>query len=391
MTNILRAPVIGILALVFWGVLPGEAQHRVIAQDRSLPNPQAEASSRGMYESLEPAALWSSGVPAASGVGWSGLPAEQIAGESLSLFGEHAGKDRAADLVQPAGYDELLFEQNQLTDQLSSGRLPGHTLTPTVPAPGETPWLRWKSTSFMATWLPGSGDDYGVSDLSARVSLSSPRIPFVSATPNYQMTILDGPNQTDVSSTLHRASVSFMGMLPLSQRFIAQAIVTPGIASDYQNMSSQAFRTTGMGFLIFMPSPQLQWMFGVVYLDREDVSLLPAVGLTWSPNDRTKLELIFPRPRLMRMISEQGDRSQWAYLAAEFGGGSWAIERTDGSNDIVTLRDYRLLAGLEYKMPAGRSWFYEGGLVIGREIEYVSGVGDFRQDPTILLRAGVTF
>ena len=318
--------------------------------------------------------------------------------EALSLEGEEfADQDPARPIVEIA-YDELLFDQNQLTDRQPPGMLPGPPREALAEGEcldlaGETvkPWIRVKSTSLMGTWLPGSGDDFGLTDFSARVSLKSPRIPFLSLTPNYQVTFLNGPDQTDVPGTLHRASLTFMGFLPISKKWVGQAIVTPGIATDYDNMSSQAFRTTGMAFLIYMPSPQLQWMFGVIYLDREDVSLLPAAGLTWNPDERTRLELIFPRPRIMKKIYDYGDRSQWYYLAAEFGGGSWAVERTSGANDVVTLRDYRLLAGMEYKMPEDRSWYWEVGLVLGREIEYVSGIGDYRQDPTVILRTGITF
>ncbi len=146
-----------------------------------------------------------------------------------------------------------------------------------------------------------------------------------------------------------------------------------------------------MGMVIFAQSERFQWIFGVIYLDREDISLLPMAGLNWSPNERTRYEFSFPRPRYLRQLRQQGEQEQWWYLAAEFGGGSWAVERTSGQNDVVTLRDYRLITGMEYKIPQDRSWFWEAGLVFGREVEYLSNIGNFRQDPSAVLRLGVNF
>ncbi len=291
--------------------------------------------------------------------------------------------------------DRLGFQeaQNAIEDHLQAGQGPA-TPSPDPCLPLEespAPWLALKSTSLSATWLPGSGDNIGMSNVNLRAKITSPRVPFLSISPSYQMTFLNGPDSTDVPGTLHQASLGITGMLPLSKRLIAQANVSPGISSDFQNTSSESIRTSGMGMLIFAQSSELQWMFGVVYLNRDDVRLLPAVGLNWSPDARTKLELTFPRPRFLRQIAVSGETERWGYLAAEFGGGTWAIERTGGVNDVVTIRDYRLLVGMEYRQPLDRSWFWETGLVIGREVDYSSNLGSYSQDPTVFLRGGLTY
>ena len=95
--------------------------------------------------------------------------------------------------------------------------------------------------------------------------------------------------------------------------------------------------------------------------------------------------------RFLRQIAVSGETERWGYLAAEFGGGTWAIERTGGVNDVVTIRDYRLLVGMEYRQPLDRSWFWETGLVIGREVDYSSNLGSYSQDPTVFLRGGLTY
>ncbi|MCA8987190.1 MAG: hypothetical protein KDA78_06095 [Planctomycetaceae bacterium] len=255
----------------------------------------------------------------------------------------------------------------------------------------ETSWIIWKSTSVTATWVSGSGDDFGMTDVNIGGSITFPKVPFINLSPRYQMTFLDGPQTVDAPETLHRASLGIMGMYPIREKVLGQVVVTPAIASDYRNTGSESLRITGHAMAIFMPSPQLQWVLGVVYLNREDVGLLPAVGVTWSPTEDRRIELMFPRPRALQRIAKDGERETWMYLAAEFGGGSWAVERASGADDVITIRDYRLLAGLEYKLPENKSWFWEYGLVMGREVEYSSQVGNFTQDPSFIIRGGVTF
>ncbi|TWT61145.1 DUF6268 family outer membrane beta-barrel protein [Rubinisphaera italica] len=255
----------------------------------------------------------------------------------------------------------------------------------------DTPWIKWSSTSVAATWLPGSGDRLGLFDFNIGGKIAFPTLRFLSISPRYESRILNGPQSTDVPGTLHRVAVSFMGMMPLREKVFGQLMVTPGVSTDFHNTGSDSLRVTGHLLAIYAPSAQLQWMFGVVYLNREDVSLLPAVGLTWSPDDEQRLELVFPRPRYMYRLSKDGDNERWGYLGAQFGGGSWAIERANNTDDVVTLSDYRLMAGIEYQRPNNREFFWETGVVFSRSVEYTSGIGDYNPDPTMLIRAGSKF
>jgi len=253
------------------------------------------------------------------------------------------------------------------------------------------PWIKLKSTSIAATTLPGSGDDFGITDFSVGMKIGSPRLPFLSMSPRYQMSFLHGPLTTDVPETLHRASLSIMGMMPFSPTWIGQVVINPGVASDFRNTSSDSMRVTGHALAIFMPSTETQWMFGVVYLDREDISLLPAVGVIYSPDSDLRFEVSFPRPRVLKRLSCEGENERWIYIAGEFGGGSWAVERANQTDDILTIRDYRLLGGMEFKRPENRELFWEAGLVFGRTIEYESGLGDLDQDAAFMFRGGVSF
>ncbi|MHC4181359.1 MAG: hypothetical protein ACYSWU_28000, partial [Planctomycetota bacterium] len=105
--------------------------------------------------------------------------------------------------------------------------------------------------------------------------------------------------------------------------------------------------------------------------------------------------LVFPHPRIARRIylfgSYADDVQDWLYLAGEFGGGIWAIERTSGAVDEVDYTDFRVVLGLERKVIGGLDARFEVGYVFGREVRYDSGTPGFEPADTVMLRGGVTY
>jgi hypothetical protein len=130
----------------------------------------------------------------------------------------------------------------------------------------------------------------------------------------------------------------------------------------------------------------------VVYLDRNDIPILPGAGLIWTPTPDWRLDLIFPRPRLARrLVFIPRQREDWVYLGGSLGGRTWAVERQTGIPDQLTLRDYRLFAGWERIVEGGGGAFVEAGLVFGREMEYESDPLSRSFNDAFMIRAGVSF
>jgi hypothetical protein len=111
----------------------------------------------------------------------------------------------------------------------------------------------------------------------------------------------------------------------------------------------------------------------------------------WYPNEDWKFELSAPRPRIARRFSHDDCSAHWVYVVGEFGGGTWALRRVSGLNDVATLSDYRLMIGYERKWTSGRNWLIEAGYVFSRRLEYTSQLGDTDLPSTALVRLGVTF
>lgn len=253
---------------------------------------------------------------------------------------------------------------------------------------------------FTVTELPRLGDNgLGLTTLDTSFTIGLPA-PTVNSplllTPGFGTNFVGevpGPMDPGLPGQLYEAWVQARWLTKIGERFGVDLAVAPGWYSDFVNNTSQAFRVTGHGFGAWEARDDLRIVAGVVYLDRYDVNLLPAGGLLWTPSDSQRYELIFPRPRLAWRVNESQRAAQWVYLAGEFGGNQWAVQRDSGVDDVVVYSDYRLLVGWE-RRPAdlGINWRLETGWITGRQVEYyLTDTADYQPADTFLVRLGVWY
>jgi hypothetical protein len=257
----------------------------------------------------------------------------------------------------------------------------------------------FQKLSFTGAWMPG-GDELGISDLETFAVFGLP-CPTIEAplliTPYFAVHYLDGPTTPDLPARLFDATVQFRWLpkLPFAPWFRADLAIEPGVHSDFEAGDADAFRLPGHGLAIMDWTPTRKVVFGVLYLDREDVEILPAGGLILSPNENVQLDLVFPKPKMAYRFRADGQVEWWNYVAAEFGGGPYSIRRTSPvapEQDVIIWRDYRLYFGVERKAAGGLNSRFEVGYVFGRRIEFIHGGDpDFEPDGTLLLRAGVSY
>lgn len=86
----------------------------------------------------------------------------------------------------------------------------------------------------------------------------------------------------------------------------------------------------------------LTWIFGAIALGRNDIPVVPAVGVIWQPNPGLRFELTLPKPKIAFLLVDNGPRQQWAYLGAGLNGGTWAYQRAGGIDDQVTYGEQRI-------------------------------------------------
>jgi hypothetical protein len=172
--------------------------------------------------------------------------------------------------------------------------------------------------------------------------------------------------------------------------------LTVGVYSDFHNTSGDAFRITGVGLGWLRVNSYTTFKFGVEYLDRVDVKLLPAVGVLLTPNPDLMINLYFPRPKVAQRLPRFGPFEVWSYVGGEYGGGSWAIERRPAVgprfDDQVDINDARGFIGLEWMGPKRVTGFFEIGYAFDRELLYKSDQNNkLELQDTFMLRTGLAF
>ena len=234
---------------------------------------------------------------------------------------------------------------------------------------------------------PSGADERSFGAESATAEGGDPEI--LGITPALRVDFIDAAQGIDVPDELYETGVSFFYRRTINDRLSTMAIIRPSVRSDFTT-SDNAFRLFGLGLLTWDCVPkELSLSFGAVYLDRADLPLLPAVGLTWMPRTATRLELQFPQSRLAWRLAKDGEASEtWTYLSAGIGGNTWAVTRPDGSTDELSLGDIRLLLGLDHVVDGGGGWFAEFGYAFNRHIEYQSIPAKIRLSDGIVLQAG---
>lgn len=164
-----------------------------------------------------------------------------------------------------------------------------------------------------------------------------------------------------------------------------------GVWSDFDNVNSDSIRLLGRALASVSVSPNLDILFGAVYLDRVDVKLLPAGGVYYRPTPEWDMYLVFPNPKVRKFLTAIGNSKWYGYAAGEYGGGSWTVQRQT-TEDRIDINDIRVSGGLEWETQTMIRGHIEVGYVFDREVVFVSGdPPNFRPDDTIMLRAGIDF
>jgi hypothetical protein len=268
-------------------------------------------------------------------------------------------------------------------------------------SPAKLKELMRPTFDFGAEWY-GESDDVELATYKTKVKIPTypifgPPPPFLSA--GFGYTDLNAPSVFDLPSELYEYSVGLAWMRRRNERWMFRSMIGVANATDGNNNTSDAWQFRGGVFAMYSPSEQWTWTFGAIALGRNDIPVVPAIGLIYQPNPTLRFDLAFPRPRASFLLTDNGQRQHWGYIGAGLNGGTWAYQRNSGTNDQLTYRAWQLVLGWESKprpepgMPftRGRKFGAEIGYAFAREFEFETEVADIQLGDTIILRATMSF
>ncbi len=230
----------------------------------------------------------------------------------------------------------------------------------------QEPYLNYRSAEQSLSYLPVDVDQFGW--------LSFGSSPYVERgtksgiTTAFNMHLLSGPSVVPLPPRLYDFSLGYQKRGRIQDFMSYDLASSIGVFSDFKDSARDGVRFPGhaVGMLYF--KPELDVVFGVDYLSRDDIKMLPVAGISWRPQTMPDLrfDLIFPRPRIDYSIDNQSK----FYLAGRLGGGTWDIEFPNNDNDVMTYRDLQLLLGFERKKSDGNLSSLEIGYVFDRRLEF---------------------
>jgi len=256
------------------------------------------------------------------------------------------------------------------------------------------------------TWIYGSagnnsvGNELGINDVEVATTATWPRFlggpQPLRISPGFAGHWWHGPDtaitMVDLPPRAYSAYLAFDHTTDPSRGFGLDNNFTVGVYSDFDNLSSDALRLTGRVVGWRRLNEYMVGKIGVEYLDRIRLKMLPVFGIYANPNPDMKIDLTFPRSKISHRIPNFNDFEGWAYVGAEYGGGSWAIDRIGNIEDQVDINDVRAFIGLEWMGPRRVTGFFDVGYVFERELVYRSApLIDIPIQDSVMIRSGIAF
>lgn len=323
--------------------------------------------------------------------------------------GSAVGQTRYADpppslhdaLISDAPISDALISDDQHVALPISSQLNGSADPLGGLSPSQLRRLMWPTVELNADWY-AEADAIELASLGGKVKVPlypvfGPPPPFLSIGFLYHQ--ITAPAGLELPADLYEASLGLSWLRRINDRWMLQSLLGGAFASDGHNESSDAWQFRGGIFALYQPNPRWTWTLGALALGRNDIPVVPALGLVWQPRESIRWDLMFPRPRANFLLFDDGWRQQWVYLGMGLNGGTWGYERSGGIDDQITYRDWQAVVGWEStprRTPGvpfviGRKLGAEVGYAFGRRFEFERGPATIDVGDTLFLRATASF
>ena len=306
-----------------------------------------------------------------------GLPKIRSLGKLVSIEGKAGDRGTLREFRDPTNGEsdigiELQFDPKSNTD-LRFPRLSYFS---------QEPYLNYRSDEESISYLPGDGDRFGWLSFESSPYLGRGYKSGITTAINIHL--LSGPNVVPLPPRLYDFSLGYQKRGRIKDFMSYDLATSIGVFSDFEDSARDGVRFPGHAVGMLHLQPELDFVFGVDYLSRDDIKMLPVGGVSWRPQAMPDLrfDLVFPRPRIDYSIDNQSK----IYLAGRLGGGTWDIEFPNNDNDVMTYRDLQFLVGFENRNTQGNLSSVEFGYVFDRRLQFRTLAQSTEFDDAFVLR-----
>ena len=153
---------------------------------------------------------------------------------------------------------------------------------------------------------------------------------------------------------------------PKDSRWWGLGFVTPGIATDFEDVRSDAFSMTALAIAGYKWSEKLDFAGGAVMTyDLGELKVYPALGFIWEPGP----EFIVQATPPMVAVGWRPTESWTLALVTYPAGGGWSVGSSEDIVRQVDLSLWRVALSLEKQAGERLSFSLRGGVSFGGELE----------------------
>jgi hypothetical protein len=131
--------------------------------------------------------------------------------------------------------------------------------------------------------------------------------------------------------------------------------VSPGLYSDFEQISGDDFNAPFIGGVGYTVNPDLQVFFSASVDPRRDIPVVGGPGVRWRFAEQWTLSLLLPRPQIQYRPS-----ADWTFnIGAELLGGAYHLNPSYGRDNGLPAMDDQMATYREIRTGVGARW---GGL-----------------------------
>ncbi len=245
----------------------------------------------------------------------------------------------------------------------------------------------------------GAAGEYEELGVDYDLTLTRPFVPgwILKKTGEFRSRTWDGPGAVGppaiptvgLSGSAFHLGMDFELSNPQAGPYSISLGITPSINTDFNDSaSSTAFQLDGRGIIWWPLNPGWTFGMGAMYWDRVEDRVVPYAGWVYR-DDYWECRLMLPESEIRLFVGNEPWWSKWIYFRAKYNVESYEIDVTTPAGpvrDEVEFEDWQLTLGLQ--MDAGfYRWFFEGGLILDRDIDFGSNP-DVSVDTSYITRVG---
>lgn len=164
----------------------------------------------------------------------------------------------------------------------------------------------------------------------------------------YSLKHIDASSSAGLPQDLHALFFEAGAHYGINEKSFVMLKLYPGLYSDFGDIGSDDLRLPVLALGGYAFDNGITLVGGVAYrFGYHAAQLIPAIGLSYQPDERWRLDLIIPRPG----ISYNASRQVRVFLAGDFGSDEYELKDRSLGAKAIRYSDYKVLGGFDY-LPA---------------------------------------